>query len=231
MQEPKIWDIVVSPVLSLSSFKLISKDSIRGVCVKISMDCGQIGILIILLSFLVLSVQAEATMFEGPNSKTVVGVANQTGQKESDQNATDHVNNSAQNTSGPNQTSNTNQQKLTDLNVEVTSDVYSAKDPHVYYCVRGNYVEVKNRIYLVGQDLDKVKDVRYFLHETFNQPEGVLGDPNNDFEIWIKVWGGFPIKAIITTKSGQEFEKDYSFSFKAKFDEAQSKGIPQVMDC
>lgn len=198
---------------------------------KINMNFGQIGILLILLSFIVLSVQANAAKFEGPNSKTVVGVANQTGQKESEHNATDLENSSAQNASGPDQTSSTNQQRLTNLNVEVTSDVYSAKDPHVYYCVRGNYVEVKNRIYLIGQDLDKVKEVRYFLHETLNHPEGVLGDPNNDFEIWITVWGGFPIKAIITTKDNQEFEKDYSFSFKTKFDEAQNKGIPQVMDC
>jgi hypothetical protein len=123
------------------------------------------------------------------------------------------------------------QPNLANLNVNVTSDVYSAKDPHVYYCIRGNYVEVKNRIYLVGPDLDKVKEVRYFLHESLNQPEGVLGDPNNEFEIWIKVWGGFEIRATITTKNGQIFEKNYPFSFKAKFDEAQSKGIPQVMEC
>jgi len=160
----------------------------------------------------------------------MVVATNLTEQKGSDQNATAHLNISAQNTSGQYEASSINQTTL-NLNVEVTSDVYSAKDPHVYYCIRGNYVEVKNRIYLEGPDLDKVKAVRYFLHESLNQPEGVLGDPNNDFEIWITVWGGFPIKAIITAKNGQEFEKDYSFSFNAKFGEAQSKGIPQVMEC
>jgi len=199
--------------------------------VKISADYGQIGILIILLSLLILSVQTEAAIWEGPNTKPVVDATNHTEQKGSDQNASAHLDISSQNMSGQYEASSINQMKLTNLNVEVTSDVYSPKDPHVYYCVRGNYVEVKNRIYLVGPDLDKVKEVRYFLHESLNQPEGVLGDPNNEFEIWITVWGGFPIKAIITTKSGQEFEKDYSFSFKAKFEEAQSKGIPQIMEC
>jgi len=210
---------------------MIIKDSIREGFVKIDIDCKRFGILVILLSLFIQSIQVEAAIWEGPNSKAVVEVTNHTEQKGSDQNASTHLNISTQNTSGQDQTSSMNQMKLTNLNVEVTSDVYSAKDPHVYYCVRGNYVEVKNRIYLEGPDLDKVKMVRYFLHESLNQPEGVLGDPNNDFEIWITVWGGFPIKAVITTKSGQEFEKDYSFSFKAKFEEAQSKGIPQVMEC
>jgi len=190
-----------------------------------------IGISILLLSLFLLSIQVEAAIWEGPNSKMVVVATNRTEQKGPDQNASTPLNISAQNTSGKDQTSSINQTRLTNLNVEVTSDVYSPKDPHVYYCVRGNYVEVKNRIYLAGTDLDKVKAARYFLHESINQPEGVLGDPSNDFEIWITVWGGFPIKAIITTKNGQEFEKDYSFSFKAKFEEAQSKGIPQVMEC
>ena len=90
---------------------------------------------------------------------------------------------------------------------------------------------VRNRIYLEGSDLDKVKEARYFLHESFNQPEGVVGDPANNFEIWIWSWGGFPIKATITTKTGQTFEKDFDFSFKTKFEEAQSKGIPQEMSC
>lgn len=231
MQRLRSWGIVINSLLSTSFFGMRSNGFIRGVGVKISVDCGRIGISIILLSLLILSVQSEAAIWEGPNTKPVMGATNLTEQKGSDQNASAHLNISAQNTSGQDQTSSIIQSKLANLNVEVTSDVYSAKDPHVYYCVRGNYVEVKNRIYLVGPDLDKVKEARYFLHESLNQPEGVLGDPNNDFEIWITVWGGFPIKAVITTKGGEEFEKDYSFSFKAKFEEAQSKGIPQVMEC
>jgi len=44
-------------------------------------------------------------------------------------------------------------------------------------------------------------------------------------------WGRFPIKAIITTTTGQEFDKDYDFSFKSKVEEAQRMGIPMVMSC
>jgi hypothetical protein len=118
-----------------------------------------------------------------------------------------------------------------DLNIEVTSDVYSDKDRNVYYCPKGNIMVVKNRIFLIGSDIDKVKQVRYFLHESFNQPEGMLADPNNSFEIWIWTWGGFPIKAVITTKTGQQIEKHYLFNFKSKFEESQKNGIPLVETC
>jgi len=120
---------------------------------------------------------------------------------------------------------------LTTLNVEVASDVYSGKDRHVLYCPKGNYMVVRNRIYLTGADLDKVKQVKYLLHPSFSNPMAVSEDPTNDFEVWIWSWGGFPIKATITTKSGQVFEKEFDFSFKTKFEEAQSKGIPQDMRC
>lgn len=117
------------------------------------------------------------------------------------------------------------------LNVEVDSNVYSEKDQHVYYCPKGNIMVAKNRIFLVGFDLDKIKEARYFLHESFNQPEGVLGDPDNDFEIWISTYGGFPIKTVITTKDDQQIEKHYLFNFKSKFEEAEEKGIPLVERC
>jgi hypothetical protein len=39
------------------------------------------------------------------------------------------------------------------------------------------------------------------------------------------------MKAIITTKSGQVFEKEYYFSFKSKVEEALARGIPQVQSC
>ena len=120
---------------------------------------------------------------------------------------------------------------LTALNVEVASDVYSEKDRQVLYCPKGNYIVVRNRIYLNGTDLDRVKQVKYLLHPSFSDPVAASDDTTNQFEIWIWSWGGFPIKATITTKSGQVFEKEFDFSFKTKFEEAQSKGIPQAMRC
>jgi hypothetical protein len=89
----------------------------------------------------------------------------------------------------------------TNLNIEVASDVYSDKDRQVLCCPKGNYMVVRNRIYLEGADLDKIKEVKYFLHETFDQPEGVMGDPAKDFEIWIWSWGGFLVR-LYTTKTG-----------------------------
>ena len=121
--------------------------------------------------------------------------------------------------------------KVTALNVEVVSDVYSEKDRQVLYCPKGNYIVVRNRIYLTGADLDKIAQVKYLLHPSFPNPVAVSEDPTNNFEAWIWSWGGFLIKATITTKSGQVFEKELDFSFKAKFEEAQRKGIPQTMRC
>jgi len=122
-------------------------------------------------------------------------------------------------------------EQLTHLDVEVANAVYTEEDRRVYYCEEGGYSYVKNRIYLTGPDLDKVKKVQYVLHETFPNPVRVSEDPSNNFEIWIWTWGRFPIKAIITTKTGQQFEKDYSFSFRSKVDEARRRGIPMVIRC
>lgn len=122
--------------------------------------------------------------------------------------------------------------QLRQLNVQVTNDVYSEKDKHLYYCQDGNYISFKNRIYLIGPDLDKVKSVKYVLHESFQEnPAPDSEDRANNFEMWIMTWGRFPIKAIITTTNGQQFEKDYEFSFKSKVEEAQRRGIPMVRSC
>jgi hypothetical protein len=122
--------------------------------------------------------------------------------------------------------------QLTQLNVEVTNDVYTENDRHMYYCQDGKYIEFKNRIYLIGSDLDKVKSVQYVLHESFqDNPAPVSEDRANDFEIWITTWGRFPIKALITTTNGQLFNKDYDFSFKSKVEAAQRLGIPMVQRC
>ena len=123
------------------------------------------------------------------------------------------------------------QSQLTTLNAEVTNDVYSEKDRVVYYCQEGKDFYVKNRIYLTGPDLSKVKSVKYVLHPTFPNPEQISEDSSNSFEIWIWTWGRLPVKAIITTNTGQQFEKDHAFSFKSKYEEAQRKGIPQVRNC
>jgi len=143
--------------------------------------------------FLVLSVQGDAALWEGSNSKLVENLTKSPEKKVSGQSI------SSLNESNQSQIIESSQKNLVSLNVEVASDVYSDKDRQVLYCPEGNFMVVRNRIYLVGSDLNEVKEVRYFLHETFHKPEGVLGDPANDFETWIWTWGSFPIKAIITS--------------------------------
>jgi hypothetical protein len=117
------------------------------------------------------------------------------------------------------------------LNVEVSNDVYTPSDPRLYYCLSNGLLSYKNRIYLTGPDLNMVASVRYILDPTFENPEVSSSDARNGFEIWIMTWGRFPMKAIITTKSGQVFEKEYYFSFKSKVEEALARGIPQVQSC
>jgi len=174
-------------------------------------------LIILLLGTLITALQAEAVQFESPVVKSPAGPTLSASETVMDQPTT------LQNTKYSYQPSS--------LNIEVVSDVYSGKDRQILCCPNDNYLVVRNRIYLEGADLDKIKEVKYFLHETFDRPEGVIGDPNNDFEIWIWSWGGFLIRAVITTKTGEVFEKDFDFSFKSKFEEAQSKGVPQIFRC
>jgi hypothetical protein len=187
-----------------------------------------IFIFTIILGSFIIATHVEAAQFEGSNIKLPREPINDS-EKEAGQ-----VVKTAQTASTQQNATNMNQTPiatLTTLNVGVSSDVYSEKDRQVLYCPKGNYMVVRNRIYLTGVDLDKVKQVKYLLHPSFSNPVAVSEDATNSFEAWIWSWGGFPIKATITTKSGQVFEKEFDFSFKTKFEEAQSKGIPQVMEC
>jgi hypothetical protein len=117
------------------------------------------------------------------------------------------------------------------LNLNIANDVYTDKDRKIYYCQDGSMFLVKNRIYLTGPDVRKVKKVKYILHPSFSNPEQVAENPVNNFEIWIMTWGRFPLTAIITTKDGQEFNKTYQFAFKSKVEDARKKGIPLVRQC
>ena len=183
---------------------------------------GRLCLIVTLLGIFLLSVQAEAAQFEGSSPKLPV---QPTTPPVVETNQSSPIQQNATTIAKPQIA------KVTALNVEVDSDVYSEKDRQVLYCPKGNYMVVRNRIYLTGADLDKVKQVKYLLHPSFSNPVAVSEDPTNGFEAWIWSWGGFPIKATITTKSGQVFEKELDFSFKNKFEEAQSKGIPQYMRC
>jgi hypothetical protein len=184
--------------------------------------CRRLLLILILLVFFNMHFQVDAAQFEGTNIKLPKEPTSVSEKK------VDQIAPSPQNNTKLIQTPSTT---LKTINVEVASDVYSEKDRQVLYCPKGNYIVVRNRIYLKGSDLDKVKQVKYLLHPSFSNPIATSVDPTNSFEVWIWSWGGFLIMATITTETGQVFEKDFDFSFKTKFEEAQSKGIPQVMEC
>jgi hypothetical protein len=183
---------------------------------------GKLFLILALLGFFIISQHVEAAQLEFTNVKQTREPINVS------EKGADRIVSTQQNVVNLGETKST---LLKDLNVEVASDVYSKKDRHVLYCPKGNYIVVRNRIFLTGSDLDKVKEVKYLLHPSFSNPMAVSRDSTSDFEVWIWSWGGFPVKATITTKSGQVFEKNLDFSFKSKFEEAQEKGIPQVMKC
>ena len=117
------------------------------------------------------------------------------------------------------------------LNVQITNDVYSSKDPRIYFCDDNGRLSILNRIYLKGPDLNQVSNVKYKLDPSFQNNEIVSADASNNFEIQIMSWGRFYMSANVTTKDGQKFDIPYAFQFKSKVQEAQSRGIPMIRRC
>jgi hypothetical protein len=124
-----------------------------------------------------------------------------------------------------------NGEQLASLNIQVVNDVYTNEDRRIYYCQEGKYYYIRNRLSLTGPDLDKVAKVKYILPQSFPNPEQVSEDPSTNFETWILTWGRFNGIAIITTKSGQQFEIPYSISFKDKVERAKAQGITLIQNC
>jgi len=121
--------------------------------------------------------------------------------------------------------------QLASLNVQVVNDVYTNEDRRIYYCQEGKYYYIRNRLSLTGPDLDKVARVKYILPQSFPNPEQVSEDASKNFETWILTWGRFNGIAIVTTKSGQQFEIPYSISFKDKVERAKAQGIMMIQNC
>jgi len=121
--------------------------------------------------------------------------------------------------------------QLASLNVQVVNDVYTNEDRRIYYCQEGKYYYIRNRLSLAGPDLDKVAKVKYILPMSFPNQEQVSEDASSNFEIWILAWGRFNNIAIVTTKSGQQFDIPYNIAFKEKVEMAKAKGIQMVQNC
>jgi hypothetical protein len=106
--------------------------------------------------------------------------------------------------------------------------VTQATDPAkrcVYYTRDKEGQQVfKIRVYITGPDLDRVKSVKYSLHQTFDHPEHLSTDPTNGFEMILWSWGRFVMPIIVTTLDGNEYEFMYPFTFRAQLEDAQRNG-------
>ena len=95
----------------------------------------------------------------------------------------------------------------------------------VYYTRNDEGRQVfKIRIYVIGPDLDKIRSVKYSLHETFENPDHISTDASKNFEMTLWAWGRSPMPITVTTKDGNEYRYMYSFTFRSQLEEAQRKG-------
>lgn len=53
-----------------------------------------------------------------------------------------------------------------------------------------------------SEELDEIKYVTYFLHETFSNPRIVSKNKTNNFSRKLYGWGEFEIKAVATLNNG-----------------------------
>jgi YEATS family len=63
------------------------------------------------------------------------------------------------------------------------------------------------RLYLDADDeamLDRVSEVTYYLHPTFNDPIRVVNDRETAFEVRTRIWGEFNAAAIVRFKDGSD---------------------------
>ncbi|MEL6926902.1 MAG: pYEATS domain-containing protein [Bacteroidota bacterium] len=50
--------------------------------------------------------------------------------------------------------------------------------------------------------LDSIEQVTYHLHKSFKNPERVVSNRKNRFQIILKVWGGFDLRASLAFRDG-----------------------------
>ncbi len=113
------------------------------------------------------------------------------------------------------------------LDVEFDNEVYDNNRQVMYKKSRDKYL-YRHRIYAKGNDLDKVKEIKYTLHPSFPNPIRTVRDMENNFELITWAWGEFRIKIIIITKDGNEHYRDFDFRFGDKLRDAKKNKIPFV---
>jgi transcription initiation factor IIF auxiliary subunit len=112
------------------------------------------------------------------------------------------------------------------LDIEFKNELYNPHigTPQVLYkkrIVRTGVRNIyRNRLYVTGHDVDKIKEVRYTLHHTFPNPVRISKNPTNGFETIIWAWGEFDIHIKVTTKNNEEHTFEHRFEFGDQLREA-----------
>ncbi len=111
-------------------------------------------------------------------------------------------------------------------NIQIVTEAVDPVKRCVYYTrdKEGHQV-FKIRVYVTGADIQKVKSVKYSLHQTFEKPEHISTDAASNFEMIMWSWGRFVMPITITTIDGNEYEYMYPFTFRSQLEDAQRSGI------
>ncbi|MDD4651254.1 MAG: transglutaminase domain-containing protein [Methanothrix sp.] len=111
-------------------------------------------------------------------------------------------------------------------NIQIITEAVDPVKRCVYYTrdKEGHQV-FKIRVYVTGTDIQKVKSVKYSLHQTFDKPEHISTDARSNFEMIMWSWGRFVMPITITTLDGNEYEYMYPFTFRSQLEDAQRSGI------
>jgi transcription initiation factor IIF auxiliary subunit len=111
------------------------------------------------------------------------------------------------------------------LSIEFINEVVDKKDNKVKFYKRGDKYLYWHRIYAHGteEELNKIKEITYILHPTFQNPVRKTSDKSNNFELITWAWGEFTMKIIITTKDGEEYYRDFEFKLGEPLRKAKEK--------
>ena len=120
--------------------------------------------------------------------------------------------------------------QLKKLDIEVKNELYdpASKKPQVLYMTRGVRNIYRSRLYVIGPEVDKIKEVRYTLHPTFPNPVRIAENRKNNFETIIWAWGEFTIYGVVITSDDGEYPFIYQFRFRDQLLEAEKKEIPFI---
>lgn len=110
------------------------------------------------------------------------------------------------------------------LGIQFQTEAADAINRCVYYYTDQGHQLYKIRVYAVGPDLNKIKSIKYILHETFERPDHTSTEVSNGFEMVLWTWGSFTMPIIVTALDGQEYDFAFPFTFRNKLVEAQNKG-------